>query len=72
VKFYRNHIGSSMDGSEGYRWFTSKEGACIDAHRHPREYTWGGAEIAKEFVLSPTRVAILELLNQVATHPDNG
>ena len=82
VKFYR--VGYSREGgnSGGYAWFTSRaeavKAAKADQAQEPDEYDYGThgkipiTQMIDEIEVKPTKTGILRLLNDYASHPDNG
>lgn len=71
MRLYRNHYATMEEGSAGFQWFTSKAAA----RRAAREADFPANEestIAEPVEYVPTRAGIVELLNRVASHADNG
>ena len=74
MRLYKNHYYTSDGESQGYEYFTSKREAH-KAFRHKDE----GSEIfsgvpcrAVSISFKPSLTGVVELLNKVASHPDNG
>lgn len=74
MRFYRNHYKAEDFTSRGYAFFSSKEGARRrwvelgqdNVPHHTR------ASMAVPVDIEPTRKGILEALQALASHPDNG
>lgn len=74
MKFYRNRAWTTAEGSKGYCWFANKAAALAEAKENPEDYEEGPplCEVAELFDIPRTKEAILALLQDVASHNNNG
>ena len=73
MRVYRVHLYSGVEGSQGYRWFSSK--ADADAACRVFLNNWSDKEpvaIPEPVTFLPSKKDILRLLNEYAAHEDNG
>lgn len=69
MKLYRVHFKCEANGSAGYAWFANKREANASAKRAFE----GEIDATIEAIEIPNgKGALLDFLNTVAAHPDNG
>tara|TARA_Y100000310_G_scaffold332892_2_gene409370 strand:- start:3284 stop:3505 length:222 start_codon:yes stop_codon:yes gene_type:complete len=73
MRLYKNHYYTDDGESQGYEFFTSKR----EAHKAFRYKDEGNEheerqERAVSITFKPSLVGVVDLLNKVARHPDNG
>lgn len=79
MKFYRASYSTGGGNSGGFSWHTSRAEAIAAAKRDydedPAEYDHhakGINERIQVIEITPTRRGILDALQRLASHPDNG
>ena len=77
MKLYRNSRWEEVDCHAGFTWHATKAKAIAsfveDLQNGITEATSGGMSVvAQEFDLTLTKTGVIELLNKVANHIDNG
>jgi hypothetical protein len=68
---YRNHYRDGHGESQGYEYFSARR----DAERAERKFLRddpGGAVEREELVFPLTKGGVIDMMNQYASHADNG
>ena len=71
MKIYRLAKWSEQNSSEGFEFFTSKAKAKKELSKFKKQEGTEGSSI-QVFAIDISSVGIIKILEEIASHPDNG
>lgn len=73
MKVYIVHTRDDFEESKGYEFFSSKSEAMKEKRRNDRLFPANQQkEDVREYEFKLTKKSVIEMLNDLASHPDNG
>lgn len=72
MKIYRASFRDDFNEHKGYQYFTSKTKAGLIQKKHNNKLDKVNREEVEEIEFTLSKAGIISLLNQYASHPDNG